>query len=431
MSSVNNSRALVLREQRHEVPGAAAGGSVASSLSISLQEQRPSRHVYEVPNLESRTSFDQRHQHQQDYNGRPQAPNPLKPKQAHMAAQCPDYPLGKSCSPVDEAMHSTTLDAMVGQAAARIRHFASPTNSHGHTHSHVPALKSGLTLHWRHPVKDPGVLFVFQPKQPRRFRSASAHYLGSHHYLVPAEQALLVMSGAHDKPELFAEILFDEAHDDDMVKTVCDHLQRGAFISPACLNLVVHTAAAKGMTAQVPNERQDARDLDANRHLYRAHRLISAYLIGLKTDSMRAEARSVLESVVSALQQPTGGADGRNESAYAGIVAGLCLAGVVRFFKDELARGIKEQERFTYAVSILSTGLGFVPLAGSYVSAAINLIGPTIVKRALATKDSSEHVLRLGASIEDGALRVEDNRFDAREFNTQLEKSMRHCGFPY
>src|SRR6185437_7241527 len=112
-----------------------------------------------------------------------------------------------------EAEHLATLNAITGHARTAIRHYGI-----FHTHSHFPNLKNALTLHWKHLAKDPGVLFTFEPKHARKWQDACAHYLGSHQYLLPPEQALLTMAGAHEKPDLFAEILLDVSTDDDLVK---------------------------------------------------------------------------------------------------------------------------------------------------------------------------------------------------------------------
>lgn len=289
-----------------------------------------------------------------------------------------------------------------------------------HSTKHRASGRSG-----RHVIKK-GVQIEFRPAEPRSFGQGLAH-LG-HDHLLPGAEALLVLAGSHDNPTVFTSLLFnDAATSDDALKEVCHELQRGAFIALRCLRQSVHDAAVKGVAVQS----RDSLETNAGPVMYRAHRVVAAFLVGLREAQLETgHAADAFRLVMDSLRERPY-MQVHDQSAYAGIVTGICLAGVMRFFKDELERGTKKQNRLQFALAALGTGVSLAPLAGPAVGGIINLLAEPIAKAAFKTRDMSEAVVRLGAGIEDEMRSRPPAGVDWREFNLQLEKTMRHCGFSY
>lgn len=240
-------------------------------------------------------------------------------------------------------------------------------------------------------------------------------------YSVPAEQALLIMAGAHDCARAFTYILFN-LDQEDAIREACKAIKEKPFIGRLSLRRAVKTAAGMGVDAQDPDQPLH----DAGTYLYRAHQAIAVYLDGLDELS-RANASMAAEAVFRVI--PLG--NNPDDNLFAGIAAGLCLAGVMRYGKNVLERGKHNEDRFALILTAFGLALGYIPFAGPAVSGVIGLLAPAIAREAFRTKDISEQVVRIGAGIED---RVRASRAlfpDWEEFNIQMEKTMRHCGFPY
>lgn len=374
-------------------------------------------HTYTATRVVDSTTFVALHGTEQQTQGIRVESNPMRPKQAHLRDN--HVGLGKDCTAPAAGIcetHPNHLDdvtvALWGPGGTLKKHEV-----------RLRSVENIFKAHWKQVSGEPGLHFEFDPHQP------SAPSQTDHHFVLPTEQALLVMAGAHDKPGLFCDLLFHREVGDDMVMEACKRLHGGAFISPACVSDVVHTAARQAMHAQNPDGQDDGAST------YRAHRVVAAYLVGelRNTTPCAQEASAVFGAIMRAVQQPVDDAntatDDFNRAAYSGIIIGIVFAGVMRFFDDEVTRGKPDQARLETALEILSFALGCIPLVERNFDIIGQLATP-VVQRVIRTKDCSEFTIRLRVKIEKAALRA-GNGFNAIEFNLQMARTMRDCGFTH
>ncbi|KAI5457077.1 peptidase S8/S53 domain-containing protein [Mariannaea sp. PMI_226] len=255
--------------------------------------------------------------------GQPVGSNPNRPNQAYLYQNY--LHLGNRCTEEGQCathIYSFCDDNRPPQAAESL---VRDLRSHEAKEASPRNVRRLLT-------KKRGLRFVFEPQKRRNFTTES----------------LLALKRRYSCSRLSKRSLYCRAH-----------------MTKQSSSLTSCSAVEFAMIAQNTNVATE------NQPIYRAHLVVEAYLIGLKTVLLKTESPIVLGSLMKTVQIPkisNGGLDG---SAYAGIIAGIAVAGVAAF-------------RY------------------------------------------------LGAAIEDAALRVSpepDHTFNATELNLQFNRTILYCGF--
>lgn len=258
-------------------------------------------------------------------------------------------------------------------------------------------------------------------------------------YWIPAGAVLPFLAGCYGRPILFAASIIGANHDE--LYAINEEIGRNRpFFTRRCLRAAVQDAAIEAVSG--------LQNTGTALQVDNAHHVVAIY-IG-NDPGMRANNSGFTTTVfhrifLTTTHHKNAGAElgaellseGVDQSEFLGAVAGICLAGVLRYGKRLDEQADKRRDRFKLALNMVAAAIGgaVMPGAGAIAGVVAGLAEPLAnhVFHGAAT-GYDEDVMRLGGNLEATKRHLPAGiapGIDAQRFCDTMQETVHRCGFAF